>query len=67
MDFAGFRACILFIETVEPNTLNATHPSWDQRVRDAGYQFVFSHVLNRCYMRSSLVLDMIRQPARNAG
>lgn len=51
------------IEAVEPNTLTATHPGWDQRVRDAGYQFVFSDVLNRYYMRSSLVLEMIRQPA----
>jgi hypothetical protein len=35
MDFAGFRACILFIETVEPYTFTATQPSWDQRVRNA--------------------------------
>ncbi len=32
-------------------------------MRDAGYQFVFSDVLNRYYMRSSLVLEQIRQPA----
>jgi len=45
MDFARFRPWILVIEAVEQNTLTATHPSWDQRVRDAGYQFVFSDVL----------------------
>jgi hypothetical protein len=38
MDFRPFRPWILVIETVEPNTLPATYPGWDQRVRDAGYR-----------------------------
>lgn len=38
MDFARFRPWILVIEATEPNTLTATHPGWDQRVRDAGFR-----------------------------
>jgi FkbM family methyltransferase len=50
MDFARFRPWILVIEATEPNTRTPTHQKWDQRVRDAGYQFVFTDALNRYYV-----------------
>lgn len=50
MDFARFRPWILVIEATEPNTRIPTHQKWDQRVRDAGYQFVFTDLLNRYYV-----------------
>jgi FkbM family methyltransferase len=50
MDFARFRPWILVIEATEPNTSTPTHQKWDQRVRDAGYQFVFTDLLNRYYV-----------------
>jgi FkbM family methyltransferase len=50
MDFARFRPWILVIEATEPNTRTPTHHKWDQRVRDAGYHFVFTDALNRYYV-----------------
>lgn len=50
MDFARFRPWILVIEATEPNTRIPTHQKWDQRVRNAGYQFVFTDLLNRYYV-----------------
>jgi FkbM family methyltransferase len=50
MDFARFRPWILIIEATEPNTSTPTHQRWDQGVRDAGYHFVFTDILNRYYV-----------------
>ncbi len=50
MDFTRFRPWILVIEATEPNTRTPTHQKWDHLVRDAGYQFVFTDVLNRYYV-----------------
>jgi FkbM family methyltransferase len=50
MDFTRFRPWILVIEATEPNTRIPTHQKWDQRVRNAGYEFVFTDLLNRYYV-----------------
>jgi hypothetical protein len=50
MDFTRFRPWILVIEATEPNTRTPTHQKWDHLVRDAGYQFVFTDMLNRYYV-----------------
>jgi FkbM family methyltransferase len=51
MDFNRFRPWILVIEATEPNNLSApTYEEWDDGVRDAGYEFVHTDVLNRYYV-----------------
>lgn len=51
MDFGRFRPWILVIEATEPNNLSVpTYDEWDEGVRAAGYQFVYTDVLNRYYV-----------------
>jgi FkbM family methyltransferase len=50
MDFARFRPWILVIELTEPDIHPSSHQSWDKRVRDAGYDFVFADELSRYYV-----------------
>lgn len=50
MDFARFRPWILVIEATQPNTRIPSYHRWDPCVRDAGYQLVFTDILNRYYV-----------------
>ena len=51
MDFKRFKPWILVIEATEPNRLDIpNYQEWDVVVRDAGYQFVYTDVLNRYYV-----------------
>lgn len=51
MDFTRFRPWVLVIEATEPNDLSApTYHEWDHIVRDAGYEFLHTDVLNRYYV-----------------
>jgi FkbM family methyltransferase len=51
MDFKRFRPWVLVIEATEPNRLDRpTYDEWDEGVRNAGYEFVHTDVLNRYYV-----------------
>jgi FkbM family methyltransferase len=51
MDFTRFRPWILVIESTVPNNLHIpTYHEWEERVLGAGYDFVYTDVLNRYYV-----------------
>ena len=51
MDFERFRPWILVIEAIEPNKRDVpTYSEWDDMVREAGYRFVHTDILNRYYV-----------------
>lgn len=51
MDFTRFRPWILVIESTEPNDLSKpTYQEWDLLVCQAGYQMVYTDILNRYYV-----------------
>lgn len=50
MDFSRFRPWILIIGATQPDTRVANYQSWDPYIRDAGYQLVFTDIINRYYI-----------------
>lgn len=49
-DLVRWRPWILVIEATEPNSLQASHESWEARVFDAGYRFCLFDGINRFYV-----------------
>ena len=51
MDFNRFRPWVMVIEAVEPNRMDRpTYEEWDPGVQSAGYDFVYTDILNRYYI-----------------
>jgi Methyltransferase FkbM domain len=49
-DFTTFRPWIVLVEATWPNSQEASHESWESRLIDAGYRFVWFDGLNRFYV-----------------